>query len=318
MRIIVTGAAGFIGSNLIKALNDAGYDNIVAVDSFLDADQFRNLTCCRFTDLLTADAFLRARDKFTDSAIVFHQGAISSTTERDGLKLLQSNFEYSVSLLAWCQENGIRLIYASSAAVYGDGDRGFSADDAKCERPLNGYASSKWMIDQRVRSLLATKPRTQVVGLRYFNVYGRQELHKGGMCSPILHFHRQLTANTTLRLFHGSESYYRDFVSVEDCCRVNLFFLAHGGASGIFNCGTGDAHSFRDVADAMLPLYPNGSVEYVPFPEHLKGKYQRFTKADLGSLRRVGYAAPFTPMRQGVIDYVRCLLSQSGGYIEDD
>jgi ADP-L-glycero-D-manno-heptose 6-epimerase len=210
----------------------------------------------------------------------------------------------------------VRLIYASSASVYGNGERGFSDDEADAEHPLNGYAFSKWVFDCHVRRLAAAGVlRQQVVGLRYFNVYGPQEWHKGDMCSPILHFHRQIQAEGKLKLFAGSDDFQRDFVTVEDCCALNAFFLDHPALSGVFNCGTGSARSFADVARLMVARYPGAAVLEVPFPNHLKEKYQSYTCADLRKLRAIGYDRSFTELDDGVAAYVDLLRSPARGYL---
>lgn len=312
--IIVTGGAGFIGSNLVYALNRAGHSNLIVVDDCKDADAFRNLNRCEFLDLIASDDFLQRLDEFTDVDAVFHQGAISATTEKDGRALLRTNIDYSKRLLAWCQKRAVPFIYASSASVYGNGDLGFSDNDPTVEYPLNGYAFSKWLFDRHVRRLAPTLC-SQVVGLRYFNVYGSQEWHKGGMCSPVLHFHRQIVAGGTLKLFAGSDGFRRDFVTVEDCCAVNLWFLGNPKISGIFNCGTGTVASFSDVAQLVVAQHPHARIEEVPFPDHLKGKYQAYTCADLTRLRAIGYDAPFTPVTAGVPAYAQRLASPSAGYL---
>lgn len=316
-KVIVTGGAGFIGSNLIHRLNREGLDHIIVVDNLTNADKCRNLVRCRFTDLLDKEDLLLALDRIGPIEAIFHLGACSSTTEQDGRYLLRNNVDYSKRLLAWCQANGARLLYASSASVYGNADAGFD-DNApeKAEDPLNGYAFSKWVFDQHVRRLAAAGAlRHQVIGLRYFNVYGRQEMHKKGMCSPILHFHRQLIDKNELRLFAGSDVFRRDFVTVEDCCAVNMHFYHNPETSGIFNCGTGEACSFAKVAGCVASRYPGSSIVDIPFPDHLKGKYQRHTCADLTRLRRAGYVAAFTSIDQGIADYIDALKGPRQGYL---
>jgi ADP-L-glycero-D-manno-heptose 6-epimerase len=312
--LIVTGGAGFIGSNLVHALNRAGRSDIIVVDDCKDADAFRNLNRCEFLDLVASDDFISRLDDFADCEGVFHQGAISATTEKDGRALLRNNIDTSKRLLAWTQAKAIPFLFASSASVYGNGDDGFHDDTPGCEYPLNGYAFSKWLFDRHVRRLAGTF-RSQVVGLRYFNVYGRQEWHKGGMCSPVLHFHRQIAAEGRLKLFAGSDGFRRDFVTVEDCCAVNLWFWTHPQISGIFNCGTGQVASFAEVAHLVAAEHPTARIEEVPFPDHLKGKYQAYTCADLTRLRAAGYDAPFTPVSVGVPAYARSLKGPAGGYL---
>jgi ADP-L-glycero-D-manno-heptose 6-epimerase len=309
-KIIVTGGAGFIGSNLISALNAIGHDDIIVVDHFADADLFLNLTGQAFSDLIDAGRFIDSLADFGEIEAVFHLGAISSTTEKDGRALLENNIQYSKKLLDWCLVRRIPFIYASSASVYGDGTKGFHDDDRAAEQPINGYAFTKWAIDIQVRKILAQgRAESQIVGLRYFNVYGRNEWHKGPMSSPMLHFHRQAVASQQIKVFAGSERYRRDFIAVEDCCAVNLHFLANRQSSGIFNCGSGSATSFLDVANSMLPYYPDARIVEVPFPAHLKGKYQEYTCADLTRLRAAGCELRFKPAAQGIADYVRILQS---------
>lgn len=312
--IIVTGGAGFIGSNLVRALNRAGHDDIVVVDNLQNADKCRNLNRCRFIDLIDKRALMARLTGLRQVRAVMHQGACSSTTEKDGRYLLENNIDFSKTLLAWCQEQGAQFIYASSASVYGDGVDGFRDDEPAAEYPLNGYAFSKWVFDAHVRRL-APALRHQVVGLRWFNVYGPQEHHKGGQCSPVLHFHRQLSDSGRLQLFAGSDGFRRDFVHVEDCCAVALHFLARPATSGIFNVGTGEARSFGDVARLMLPHYPGGTIAEVPFPDHLRGRYQAYTCADLTRLRAAGFTAAMRPIEAGVPDYVGLLRSRHAGYL---
>lgn len=307
--IIVTGGAGFIGSNLIFALNEIGRKDIIVVDHFEDADLFLNLANKSFGDLVDAGKFMDSISDFSGADAVFHLGAISSTTERNGRALLENNIQYSKKLLDWCLSRRVPFIYASSASVYGAGNR-FNDGDPSAEKPINGYAFTKWVIDDYVRKILAQgQLESQIVGLRYFNVYGRNEWHKGSMSSPMLHFHRQATANRQIKAFAGSELFRRDFVAVEDCCAVNLHFLDNPQTSGIFNCGSGSATSFLDVAKSMLPFYPESSIVEIPFPAHLKGKYQEYTCADLAKLRGAGCDLQFRPVAQGIAEYVKILQS---------
>ncbi|MGE0558501.1 MAG: ADP-glyceromanno-heptose 6-epimerase [Burkholderiales bacterium] len=331
MTHVVTGAAGFIGANLVKGLNAAGISDIIAVDDLTQGDKFRNLADCTISDYLDKDEFL-ARIKsgaFRRSLkAILHQGACSDTTASDGRYVMETNYAYSCVLLEFCAAEMIPLIYASSAATYG-AHTGFR-EDPSCEGPLNVYGYSKLLFDQRVRRL--PPGATQVVGLRYFNVYGDREQHKGRMASVAYHFFNQYRAEGHVRLFEGSGGYgngeqRRDFVSVEDVVRVNLHFLQNPGSSGIFNCGTGAAQSFNDVAVAtvnacraaegkaaqsLAQLQQQGVIRYIPFPGDLKGKYQSYTQADLTSLRNAGYAAPFLSVEEGVTRYCRQLLAKAG------
>ena len=308
--IIVTGGAGFIGSNIVAALNRRGETDILVVDHLRNGRKMRNLADLDIRDYLDRDDFIarvRAGDDFGDIRAVLHQGATSSTTEWDGQFVMRNNFEYSKTLLQWCRQISAQYIYASSASVYGQGAQGFK-EQRSCERPINMYAYSKFQFDQYVRQAQPA-PGTQVVGLRYFNVYGPRETHKGSMASTALHFNNQLLADGAARLFQGVDGYAngeqrRDFVFVEDCVAVNLWFLDHADRSGIFNVGTGRAQTFNEVAQAVIGWHGHGSIDYVPFPEHLKGAYQNYTQADDTSLRATGYTAAFHTVEQGVRKYL--------------
>jgi len=331
MYTVVTGAAGFIGSNIVKALNARGEDRIIAVDNLAQGDKFRNLVDCDIADYFDQEDFLRRLqdDEFDDGiSAVLHQGACSDTMETDGRYMLANNYRYSISLLEHCQDNDIPLLYASSASVYGAG-RAFR-EERECEAPLNVYGYSKLLFDQYVRRTLPERT-SQIAGFRYFNVYGPREAHKGRMASVVWHFFNQYRGSGKVQLFQGSDGFaageqQRDFVSVDDVVAVNLHFLDHGDQSGIFNVGTGSAASFNAVAEAtinacraaegaapmpFLDLHRGGSIEYIAFPPGLAGKYQSFTQADVSRLRGAGYGAPFAPVAQGVAECVRTLLAQS-------
>jgi len=332
MSYVVTGAAGFIGANLVKGLNAHGITDILAVDDLTQGDKFRNLVDCQIADYLDKDEFLarvRAGDFHRGVKAVFHQGACSDTTASDGRYVMATNYTYSCAMLDFCMAEMIPLIYASSAATYGAHTE--FREDPACEGPLNVYGYSKLLFDQRVRRL--PPGGSQVVGLRYFNVYGDREQHKGRMASVAYHFFNQYRAEGHVRLFEGSGGYTdgeqrRDFVSVEDVVKVNLFFLQNPYQSGIFNCGTGAAQSFNDVAVTVLnscrgsegrppltlhQLQHQGLIRYIPFPGDLKGKYQSYTQADLTALRATGYQAPFMTVEQGVERYCHQLLAKSAG-----
>jgi len=331
MYIVVTGAAGFIGSNLVHALNARGETSIIAVDNLAHGDKFRNLADADIADYLDQDEFaarLAAGDFDDDLTAILHEGACSDTMETDGRYMMRNNFRYSVDLLDYCQDNDVPLLYASSAAVYGGG-RAFREERA-CEAPLNVYGYSKFLFDQYVRRVLAYRT-SQVAGFRYFNVYGPRESHKGRMASVAFHFFNQYRADGRVQLFEGSGGYgageqRRDFVAVEDVVAAKLHFLDHGERSGIFNLGTGAAASFNDVAvatinacrkadgkpAATLPeLVHAGAIVYVPFPPALAGKYQSFTEADIGALRNAGYTAAMTDVPAGVARYVERLIAES-------
>jgi ADP-L-glycero-D-manno-heptose 6-epimerase len=313
--IIVTGGAGFIGSNIVAALNRRGEDSILVVDHLANGRKMSNLADLSIADYMERDQFIeriRAGRGFGKIRALFHLGACSSTTEWDGRFIMANNYDYSKRLLHWCQQEGVQLLYASSASVYGDGSRGFREERA-CERPLNMYAYSKFQFDQYLRQRWSSLA-SQVAGFRYFNVYGPREGHKGKMSSTAFHFNRQLISDGKARLFAGCDGYAdgeqrRDFVSVEDCVAVNLWFLDHPEQSGIFNVGTGRAQSFNDVANAVIDWHAThgragGAIEYIPFPDHLKGAYQSFTEADISALRRAGYNQPFFGVAEGVERYL--------------
>jgi ADP-L-glycero-D-manno-heptose 6-epimerase len=332
MLYIVTGAAGFIGSRLVRALNRAGVSEIIAVDNLENAGKFRNLAGCDIEDYLDKRDFLRRlrANEFDDAVeAVLHQGACSDTMQTDGRYMMDNNYRYSRELLDWCQDEEVPLLYASSASVYGAG-REFREERA-CEAPLNVYAYSKFLFDQHVRRRLPTRS-AQIAGFRYFNVYGPNEAHKGRMASVALHAFNQFMAEGSVKLFVGSDGYangeqQRDFIHVDDVVDVNLYFLEHRELSGIFNCGTGRAQSFNDVARAVInsvraarglpalelaDMVAQGLVQYVPFPPQLVGKYQSFTEADLALLREAGYGAGFRSVEQGVGAYARELLDARG------
>lgn len=311
--IVVTGAAGFIGSNLVKALNDMGRNDIIAVDDLTDGTKMFNLADCEIADYLDKDQFLEqiiAGEFDGKIEVIFHQGACSSTTEWDGKFMMSNNYEYSKTLLQFCDRTKCQYIYASSASVYGGSEKFIEQRDL--EKPLNVYAYSKFLFDQYVRQ---QKPNCQVAGLRYFNVYGPREQHKGGMASVAFHFNNQLNANGICRLFEGVDGYengqqLRDFVYVEDVVKVNLWLWQNPEVSGIFNCGTGQAQSFNDVANAVIDHHGKGSIEYIPFPDKLKGAYQSYTQADLTKLRAAGYTAEFKTVEQAVPEYLSWLATQ--------
>ena len=307
---IVTGGAGFIGSNLARALLDRGYDDVVVVDDLKDGHKFANISQLQIADYLDKDDFLLRLEKDRGFArgitAIFHQGACSETTEWDGRYMMRNNYAYSQDLLHCCLEHGKPYIYASSAAVYG-GARQF-IEDPLFEDPLNVYGYSKLQFDRYVRRV-ASNPDSQVVGLRYFNVYGPQEQHKGPMASVAFHFNNQVIAEGEARLFEGTDGYgdgdqLRDFVYIDDICDVNLWYFDHPGVSGIFNAGTGSPQSFNDVANAVIAWHGKGKIRYVPFPEHLQGAYQSFTQADLTQLRASGCDVEFRAVEVGVKDYL--------------
>ncbi len=313
---VVTGGAGFIGSNLVARMSEKGLDDIVVVDDLTDGYKYRNLVDIDIADYLDHDDFierLETDDGFAKSiTAILHQGACSTTTEWDGRYMMQANYEYSKRILHVCERLGTPFIYASSAAVYGASAE-FTESEAN-ERPLNVYGYSKLQFDRYVRR---RQSACQVVGLRYFNVYGPREQHKGSMASVAFHFNNQLLESGETRLFEGSDGYsdggqLRDFVYVDDVCDVNLWFLEHPDQSGVFNCGTGRAQSFNDVANAVIDWHERGVIRYIPFPDHLKGAYQSYTQADLSLLRATGCDVEFRPVEQGVPAYLEFLKAHGG------
>ncbi len=326
--IVVTGGAGFIGSNIVAALEERGRGPVVVCDRLRDGNKWRNLAKRELADIVHPDTLITHLDGHArEIEAVIHMGAISSTTETDADLIIETNFHLSLALWRWCAENGVRLIYASSAATYGDGSSGF-ADDTAPEalaklRPLNAYGWSKHLFDRRVIRLAgdgAAKP-LQWAGLKFFNVYGPNEGHKGSMQSVVAHIYPVAKAGQTARLFKSHHPDYadggqlRDFIWVGDCVEVVLWLLDHPEVSGIFNCGTGQARSFADLAAAVYAaLGRNAQIEYVPTPENIRDKYQYYTQADMGRLRAAGFDKPFTSLEDGVGTYVRQFLDRDDPY----
>ncbi|TDF66276.1 ADP-glyceromanno-heptose 6-epimerase [Cupriavidus sp. L7L] len=331
MTIIVTGAAGFIGSNLVKGLNERGETNVIAVDNLTRADKFHNLVDCEISDYLDKEDFLErfAKGQFGKVRAVFHEGACSDTMESDGRYMMENNYRYTLSLMESCLEQGAQFLYASSAATYGASQ--VFREDREFERPLNVYGYSKFLFDQIVRRRLPSA-LSQIVGFRYFNVYGPRENHKGRMASVAFHNFNQFRADGTVKLFgeyggYGPGMQSRDFISVEDVVKVNLYFLDHPEKSGIFNLGTGRAQPFNDIAVTVVntlreaegkpslsleELVQEGLVEYVKFPDALRGKYQCFTQSDVSKLRGAGYGEAFLTVEEGVARYCRWLIGRNG------
>ncbi|MFT3741001.1 MAG: ADP-glyceromanno-heptose 6-epimerase [Breznakibacter sp.] len=309
--IIVTGGAGFIGSNLVKSLNDKGIDDILIVDNLASSQKYLNLNRLKFIDYVDKTDFLEILPTLQKVDTIFHQGACSSTTQTDANYLIRNNYEYSKSILHYCLGHQIDFIYASSASVYGNGDNGFT-ETPRCEYPLNAYAFSKFIFDNYVRRVALSLPlKSQVAGLRYFNVFGYQENHKGSMASVPFHFFNQAKENGRIKVFEGSEKFLRDFIFIEDVMKV-ILYIFESGENGIFNCGTGTARSFMDMANIFVSLHGNCAIETIPFPEHLKGKYQTFTQADTKSLQEIGFSFPFLPLEVGIEKYFKNLTLNNG------
>ncbi len=331
MTIVVTGAAGFIGSNIVKALNARGETDILAVDNLSKGDKFVNLVGCEISDYLDKQDFISligSGDFDGEITAILHQGACSDTMNHDGKYMMENNYQYTLELFEFCQAEEIPFLYASSAATYGKGTT--FKEDRQFEGPLNVYGYSKFLFDQILRRRMAEGLTAQVAGFRYFNVYGPQEQHKGRMASVAFHNFNQYRETGKVKLFGGYDGYAdgtqsRDFVSVEDVVKVNLYFLDNPDKSGIFNLGSGRAQPFNDVAVATVnacrrhegkpaltlsELVAQGILEYIDFPDALKGKYQSFTQADIGKLRSAGYSDAMLTVEQGVDRYVDWLMSR--------
>jgi len=310
--IVVTGGAGFIGSNIVKALNEMGRTDILVVDNLTNGKKFINIADCDIADYMDREDFQQrifAEQGLPDIEAVFHEGACSATTEWDGKYVMDNNYEYSKDLLHYCLNWNIPFLYASSAAVYGDGPT--FVEQREYEKPLNVYGYSKFQFDQYVRRILPTA-KSQIVGFRYFNVYGPREQHKGDMSSVAFKLHNQILAGENVKLFGEYDGYgpgmqTRDFVYVEDVVKVNLWFWQHPDKSGIFNLGPAAAEPFKQVAQAVIDFHGSGEIEFIPFPEHLKGAYQSYTQADNSALRAAGYEGEFHTVSEGMQKYLQWL-----------
>ena len=329
--IIVTGGAGFIGSNIVKELNRQGRTDILIVDDLNNGKKenqsYRNLRGLQFIDYMHKDDFLYDIENGTIDGsgidVIFHEGACSDTMEYDVNYMMKVNYEYSKAVLHFCIDHRIPFLYASSASTYGAGKNGFREGD-ECEDALNPYAYSKLLFDRYVRQVMP-EAKSQIVGLRYFNVYGPQEHHKGNMASIFYQLYHQVKDNDVCRLFKGYGCFSdgtpiedggqkRDFIYVKDVVKVNLWFWKNNGPSGIYNCGTGKAHTYNEVAQSVIQALGTGHIEYRDFPEVLKGKYQNFTEADKTQLLAAGYDEGVHDMFAAVKE--DCDFLDAGGYFQ--
>lgn len=329
--IIVTGGAGFIGSNIVAGLEAAGYTDIVVCDVLGSDDKWRNLAKRELRDIVHPmelfDYLMQHKGRIET---IIHMGAISSTTETDADLVIETNFALSRRIWRWCADYDVRLIYASSAATYGDGSQGFGdesdPDSLAKMRPLNAYGWSKHVFDRRNARLIAnndiagTPP--QWAGLKFFNVYGPNEYHKGNQMSVICTLYPQISNGAAARLFKSYHPDYkdggqlRDFIYVKDCVDVVMWLLDNREVNGLFNLGTGQARSFEDLAKAGFAAIDRPpKINYIDMPETLKAKYQYYTQAEMDKLRKAGYDKPFTPLEEGVKDYIQNYLSQTDPYV---
>ena len=309
--ILLTGGAGFIGSNVLAALNDSGRDDVIVVDDLRDGTKCANLMGRGFADYLDATELVAATERLPRLSAILHQGACVDTTARDGRAVMEANYTFSKRMLDLARRHGCPLVYASSAAVYGSGAAGFREEPA-CERARTPYAFSKWAFDQYVRRV-GRSAGIPIAGLRYFNVYGPGEGHKGRMASVAWHCFEAVRRGEPPRLFEGSDGFVRDFIFVRDVADVNLFFLDEATAgrdrSGIYNVGTGQPRSFGDVGRIASQVAGGKPPLTIPFPDDLRGQYQAFTSADVGRLRGAGWSRPFTSLEDGLAAYWRALAT---------
>jgi ADP-L-glycero-D-manno-heptose 6-epimerase len=308
--IIVTGCNGFIGSNLVSQLNKLGFNNIIGVDDLSKKKNLINIEHCEIEGLLDIEEFesnYLLKDKsFNDVNQIFHQGACTNTMEWDAEYMMKNNFSFSQQLLDFAERNSVSFIYASSASVYGGGKK--FEEIRENENPINLYAFSKYLFDQLVRQKVKAN-KIQIVGLRYFNVYGPNESHKGQMASVAYHLHQQLKEGNDVKLFEGSGGFgpgeqKRDFIYVDDVVKVNLWFMNNPDVSGIFNVGTGKSQTFNEVAKAVIEWHGKGSITYIPFPKELIDSYQSFTEANIDRLRQAGYQEDFLDVQSGIKLYL--------------
>ena len=310
-KYIVTGGLGFIGSNIIEKLNKKNITNIIIIDNF-KKNKKKNLQNLKFTDIISKKTFLNKISNFNyfgNINTIFHQGACSDTTNSDKKYMLENNFLYSKKILEYAQQINSKFIYASSASVYGNSQR--CIEKNKYENSLNYYSLSKLKFDQHVRKILLGRNNIQIVGLRYFNVYGKNEEHKGKMSSVIYHFNNQIKKNGVIKLFEGfngieNGEQKRDFIYIDDIVKINLWFNKNN-ISGIFNAGTGNAISYNKIANSIIKFHKIGKIQYISFPKKLKNQYQNYTKSNNSLLIRNGYKSKFTSFDLGVKKYLNYL-----------
>ena len=317
MKVIVTGGAGFIGSCIVRELNDFGVEDIIVVDNIASTDKWKNLVNKKYIRYYNKNNFLNELYNFKDFDYIIHMGACSATTEKDFDYLNINNVEYTKTLWNFCVENKIRFIYASSAATYGDGRFGFDDKNEITNLiPLNGYGYSKQLFD--IWAKKQTKKPLQWVGFKFFNVYGPNEYFKGSMASVIMHGYNSIKKSNNIKLFksykegYGDGEQKRDFIYVKDICKVIKFMIENKEVSGLFNLGTGEARSFYDLAKATFnALSLNENIEFIDMPENIKEKYQYFTQAEMDKLRKVGYNDKFYSLEEGIKDYVQNYLEEN-------
>jgi len=311
--IVVTGGAGFIGSQLVAGLNKLGREDVIVVDDLTDGKKFENLAVNKIADYFDKTEFrqlIEKHDSLCDQIeFVFHQGACSTTTEWNGQYMMDNNYTYSKELLHFCLERELPFVYASSAAVYGINSK--FIEEPEHESPINVYGYSKLLFDNYVRNL-HPEINSQIAGLRYFNVFGPGEAHKKNMASVMYHFNNQIQETGELKLFEGCHGYadgeqLRDFISVDDVVNINLWLMKKPDVSGIFNVGTGQSNSFNNVANAVIDWHKKGNIKYISFPDSLKESYQSFTEANLVKLRSAGYKQKFSSLKDGVNSYLNIL-----------
>jgi len=301
-KIIITGGAGFIGSNLVRKFNEKGMTDILIVDNVKDnKEKKKNLERLDFDQIISKEYFMNDLNNYKEISHIFHQGACSDTMNHDVEFMMDNNFEYSKKILFHSLKHNINFIFSSSGSVYGNGTNGF-IEESKCEEPLNIYAKSKLEVDLLIRDVLTQGISSQVLSLRYFNVYGYPEIHKGRMASVPLHFFNQLKYKGKIKIFEGSENFKRDFIYIEDILNIIDYFYENK-FSGIYNAGTGEVNSFQKMAIITKNLYPDVNIEIIPFPDKLRKYYQEYTQADTSQLFSTGFSEPFTTFEKGLENY---------------